>query len=219
MLFPSLMSTYTVREKGHAFGVSDEIQTRVLQSFTGWIADAGQTPFFGNGLGIMSNGSDSISPYARSFRSLGIWEETDFATTLFEGGIYLIIVWYAFRYYIVFATTRNFLMHTRSDLFLPAAFCQADIILVGLTATLGLQPPIAIWWWLGVGLSTVLWWRSLHPLEEAVAVAPPRPTKTGMKPMPAPAAIEAVAPAPSVAGARKVRGRSSYADRLHGGPR
>ena len=98
-LFPSLMDTYTVREKGHAFGVSDEVQTRVYQAFTGWIGDAAQTPFFGNGLGIMSNGSDSLSPYARTFRGMGIWTETDFATSLFEGGPYLILIWYAFRYF------------------------------------------------------------------------------------------------------------------------
>jgi hypothetical protein len=219
-LFPSLMATYTVREQGHAFGVSDEVKSRVYQSFTGWVGDAAQAPFFGNGLGIMSNGSDSLSSYSRTFRSMGTWTETDFATTVFEGGPYLIVIWYGFRYYLIFMTTRNFLLQTRRELFLPGAFCQADIILVGLTATLGIQPPIAIWWWLSIGLSTVLWWRSVHPLEEAPVVAAPRPTKTGMKPAPLPTATVPGAPAagvaPAAAGARKVRGRSSYADRLHG---
>ena len=70
-LFPSLMATYTVREKGHAFGVSDEVKTRVYESFTGWIGDAAEAPFFGNGLGIMSNGSDSLSAYSRTFRGGG----------------------------------------------------------------------------------------------------------------------------------------------------
>jgi hypothetical protein len=223
-LFPSLMATYTVREKGHAFGVSDEVQTRVYQSFTGWIDDAAHTPFFGNGLGIMSNGSDSLSSYSRTFRRIGVWTETDIATTLFEGGPYLIFIWYGFRYFIIFVTTRNFLLETRRELFLPAAFCQADVILVGMTSTLGIQPPIAIWWWLSVGLSTVMWWRSLHPLEEAPVVVPPKPTKTGMKPVPlakaTPAAAEsrpvpATASTPANPVATKTKGRSAYADRLH----
>jgi hypothetical protein len=194
--FPSLMRTYSVREQGHVFGVSDEIVTRVYNSFFNWISDASTTPFFGNGLGIMSNGSDAISPYSRTFRISG-WTETDFATTLFEGGPYLIFVWYAFRFYIIFATTRNFLFQTSRELFLPGAFCQAYVILVGLTGTLGIQPPIAIWWWLGVGLSTILWWRSVHPIEQGPDDSS-RPPGDAPQPVPPP-----------------IRGRSAYADRLH----
>jgi O-antigen ligase len=194
--FPSLMRTYSVREQGHVFGVSDEIVTRVYQSFFNWMSDASTTPFFGNGLGIMSNGSDAISPYSRTFRLSG-WTETDFATTLFEGGPYLIFVWYAFRFYILFETTRRFLFQTSRELFLPGAFCQAYVILVGMTGTLGIQPPIAIWWWLSVGLSIILWWRSVHPIESGPS-DPPDPR--GNAPSP-------VAPI--------ARGRSSYADRLH----
>ena len=113
-------------------------------------------------------------------------------------------------------TTRNFLLETRSELFLPGAFCVADIILVGLTGTMGIQPPVAIWWWMSVGLATTLWWRSLHPLQAAAIIVPPRPTKTGMKPAPLPAAAPiGSVPAPTPGG-RKAKGRSSYADRLHG---
>jgi hypothetical protein len=223
-LFPSLMATYTVREKGHAFGVSDEVQSRVYQSFTGWIDDAAHTPFFGNGLGIMSNGSDALSSYSRGFRRVGIWTETDIATTLFEGGPYLIFIWYGFRYFIIFVTTRNLLLGTKRELFKYAVVCQADVILVGMTSTLGIQPPIAIWWWLSVGLSTVMWWRSLYPLEEAPVIAAPRATKTGMKPVPLATAapttnearpVPATASTPASPVATKTKGRSSYADRLH----
>jgi hypothetical protein len=243
--YPSLMATYTVREKGHAFGVSTEIWGRVFEAFFGWTANIGDVPFFGNGLGIMSNGSDAISPYSRNFRLEG-WTETDFATSLFEGGPYLIFVWYAFRYYIIFTTTRRFLFQTRKDLFLPGAFCQAFVILVGLTGTLGIQPPIAIWWWLGVGLSTIMWWRSVNPLAGEVpetplrpaamirraalaisnnptppptdeATASPQPVKRPKPAAPAKASapVAPAAPTPPAKPAPIVRGRSSYADRLH----
>jgi hypothetical protein len=191
-LFPSLMATYSVRENGQVLGVSPEIQGRVYGAFFGWMSDAHSVPFFGNGLGIMSNGSDAISNYSRSFRSEQ-WTETDIATTYFEGGTYLIFVWYGFRYYIIYQTTRRFLFQMSRSLLLPAAFCQAFVILVGLTGTLGMQPPTAIWWWLGVGLSTTLWWRSIRPISE-----------------------DRTPPATPVTAPRVIRGRSAYADQLHG---
>jgi hypothetical protein len=240
-LFPDLMATYTVREKGHAFGVSNEIQGRVFDAFFGWTRHLGEVPFFGNGLGLMSNGSQTLSDYSKNFRIASGWTETDFATTLVEGGPYLMLIWYAFRYYIIFQTTRRFLFQTSKDLFLPAAFCQAYVILVGLTGTLGIQPPIAIWWWMSVGLSTILWWRSIHPLEPDVApepvaeTGPVRPLRPVPVPgtsvhavtrspeiLPAPRAAASTATPPPSAPAtppgppiKPVRGRSSYADRLH----
>jgi hypothetical protein len=178
-------------------------------------------PFLGNGLGIMSNGSDAISAYARTFR-LDEWTETDFATTLFEGGPYLIFVWYAFRYYIILQTTRRFLFGVSRSLSLPAAFCQAFVILVGMTGTLAIQPPVAIWWWLGVGLSTTLWWRSIHPIgpmpDEGGGLgggggrhgpAPVTPSGRASR-APSPAAPLPGSPTP-----RPIRGRSAYAERLH----
>ena len=190
--FPSLMATYSVRENGQVLGVSPEIQGRVYGAFFGWMSDAHSVPFFGHGLGIMSNGSDAISEYSRSFRAQE-WTETDVATTYFEGGTYLIFVWYGFRFFIIYQTTRRFLMQVSRNLLLPAAFCQSYVILVGLTGTLGMQPPTAIWWWLSVGLSTTLWWRSVKPVTENTAP----PTAPVVKP-------------------RVIRGRSAYAEQLHG---
>jgi len=195
--FPDLMRTYSVREQGHVFGVSDEIQDRVYKAMFGWMSDASNVPFFGNGLGIMSNGSDAFSTYARGFR-LEEWTETDFATTLFEGGPYMIFVWYAFRYYIIFETSRRLLTMTSRELFLPGALLQGYIIVFGFTGTLGIQPPVAIWWWLSVGLATVLSWRSTHPIEEASKDDSPKPPGASASPSP-----------------QMVRGRSAYADRLH----
>jgi hypothetical protein len=188
-LFPDLMATYTVREQGHAFGVSNEIQGRVFDAFFGWTRYVREVPFFGNGLGLMSNGSQSLSDYSKNFRIASGWTETDFATTLVEGGPYLMVVWYAFRYFIIFQTTRRFLFQTNKDLFVPAAFCQAYVILVGLTGTLGIQPPIAIWWWMSVGLSTIL---AFHPSvrvrcgagrrDRARPAAPARPCPRDVRP-------------------------------------
>jgi hypothetical protein len=194
-LFPSLMATYSVREGGQVVGVSPEVRERVYGAFFGWMAHAHSVPFFGNGLGIMSNGSDSLSAYSRSFRSTQ-WTETDLATTYFEGGTYLMFVWYGFRYYIIYQTTRRILFGVSRALLLPAAFCQAFVILSGLTGTLGMQPPAAIWWWLGVGLSTTLWWKSVRPVDEPPAPPPPE---------------RVIAP-------RGIRGRSAYAEQLHGQP-
>jgi hypothetical protein len=235
-LFPGLMATYTVREKGHAFGVSNEIQGRILDAAFGWTRHIFEVPIFGNGIGLMSNGSTSISWYSQNFRIASGWTETDFASTLVEGGPYLMLVWYTFRYYIIFQTTRRFLFQTSKELFTVGAFCQGYVILVGLTGTLGIQPPIAIWWWFGVGLSTTLWWRSIHPLlpDEApapVVVEPVRPIRAARPnraplttPAPslnapsaqpaAPASAPETPPPPGLP-TKPVRGRSSYADRLH----
>jgi hypothetical protein len=241
-LSPDLMATYTTRERGHAFGVSHEIQGRIWDAFFGWTPHVVEVPLFGNGLGLMSNGSEAISSYSRNFRIASGWTETDFATTLVEGGPYLMIVWYLFRYYIIFQTTRRFLFQTSKTLFLPGAFCQAYVILVGLTGTLGIQPPISIWWWLSVGLSTIIWWRSIHPFAEdlepepepahtklAPAAAPkpqaalgpftvrktPAPAEAATVSPPAPAVEPTPPPSPLPPGAKPIRGRSSYANRLH----
>jgi hypothetical protein len=237
-LSPDLMATYTVREKGHAFGVSNEVQSRVWEAFFGWTPHLFEVPFFGNGLGLMSNGSEAISHYSKDFRIASGWTETDFATTLVEGGPWLMLVWYTFRYYIIFETTRRFLFQTSKELFLPGAFCQGYVILVGLTGTLGIQPPIAIWWWLAVGISTILWWRSVRPLapegtvpvaaERAGPVRPSRPTaaaaltpakfhlvETQPEASPAPPAPVPVVSDPTP---KPLRGRSAYADKLHRRP-
>lgn len=231
---PDLMATYTVREKGHAFGVSTEIWGRVFDAFFGWTNHVSEVPFFGHGLGLMSNASQPFSAYSKNFRIASGWTETDFATTLVEGGPYLMVVWYAFRYYIIFATTRRFLFQTSKTLFLPGAFCQGYVILVGLTGTLSIQPPIAIWWWLGVGLSTILWWRSLHPLpgdedyhQDKAPIRPIRPARpsTAVGGLPVEDRLDVPSPdvpksptGPISPPTKPVRGRSAYADRLHKRP-
>jgi hypothetical protein len=143
----------------------------------------------------MSNGSDTFSDYAAHLRLVAGWTETDFATTLFEGGLYLVVVWYGFRYYMIYQTTRRFLTDVHEGLSLPASFCQANVILLGFIATLGMQPPLAIWWWLAIGTSLLLWWKCVEPKrnDQGLVITPSPPPP------------------------KKMRGRSVYAERLHGG--
>jgi hypothetical protein len=192
--FPDLFAAYSSRENGHLVGVSSEIQTRVFGALFNWTEQVFSVPFFGHGIGIMSNGSDYFSDYAGTFRSTGIWTETDLATTLFEGGLYLIFVWYGFRYYVIFEVVKRFFLDVRGEITISSAFCTAFVIVVGLTATLAIQPPMAIWWWLSVGAALSLWWKCASP----DSVLPEEPSQ------------------PAAPVEKKIRGRSAYAERLHG---
>lgn len=191
--FPDAFAAYSEREQGRLLGASDEIQQRILSSTFDWIGSIFTTPFFGYGLGIMSNGSELLSSYAATTRAFS-WTETDFATTLFEGGIYLVVVWYGFRYFVIYQTLRRFLGMRGEELSVPGAFCLGFVILTGFTGTLAIQPPIAIWWWLSVGISLVICHKADLPKEiVSSSDEPPRPKPTGPR----------------------TRGQSAYAERLH----
>jgi hypothetical protein len=192
-LFPDAFAAYSERERGQLIGASSEIQDRISDSLFNWTRSVSSTPFLGYGLGIMSNGSELVSNYAFSTRAYS-WTETDFATTLFEGGLYLMIVWYGFRFFVIYQMLRRFLTMRGDELALPAAFCLGFVAIIGFNGTLAIQPPIAIWWWLGVGVSLVLWWKSTEPkkVDPAASMLPPTPPAR-----------------------KKVRGQSAYAERLH----
>jgi hypothetical protein len=159
----------------------------------------GNTPVsaFGYGLGTMSNGAEKLSAYARVQRREGYWTETDWLTTLFEGGIYLMFVWYGFRLWVIAYTMTGFMRRIRGKLVLAAAFCQGFIIVQGIVGTLGIQPPLAIWFWMAVGISTLF----ALKCEEEDAEKSPVPS------------IEPAIPAAIANG--RVRGRSKYAELLH----
>jgi hypothetical protein len=193
-LFPNAFAAYSEREQGQLIGASSEIQTRIYDSMFGWIGGISSTPFFGYGLGIMSNGSEMLSPYALQTRAYG-WTETDLATTLFEGGIYLIFVWYAFRAYVIYQVFRRYLGLRGEELSVPCAFCVAFVIILGVSGTLAIQPPIAIWFWLSVGTALIIWWKSIES-KSAPADGP------GEMQLPA--------------ARKKIRGQSAYAEKLHG---
>lgn len=190
--FPDLFAAYSEREQGQLLSASSEMQQRVFDAMFNWIGGIFSTPFLGYGLGIMSNGSETISNYAFVTRAFS-WTETDYATTLYEGGLYLVVVWYGFRYFVIYQVLRRFLALGSQELAVPCAVCLGFVIIIGLTETLAIQPPIAIWWWISVGTSLVIWWKSIEPRQNSSSETPPPPK----------------APA-------KYRGQSSYAQRLHG---
>jgi hypothetical protein len=68
-----------------------EMEKRIESGLLDWTDGSAQAPpsLFGYGLGVMSNGSEKLSPYAAKWRSDN-WTETDQATTFFEGGWYLV---------------------------------------------------------------------------------------------------------------------------------
>jgi hypothetical protein len=193
---PDAFQVYSTRENGQLLGASTEIRDRVYKDMFSWTSDISSTPFFGYGLGIMSNGSESLSKYASMIRG-NSWTETDFASTLFEGGIYLVMIWYPFRYFIIGQCIWRFLRTDNDNLSVPMGFAVGVVTVVGFVETLGIQPPIAIWWWFAVGAAVLLWWKSEHPdpvegekKEDPPDFGPPK--------------------------VQKIRGQSAYAARLHG---
>ena len=189
---PNSIAAYSARENGQLIGLSSEMQERILSSFFHGMGEKALGTFWGHGLGVMSNGSDQLSYYAAIWRS-SFWTETDFSTTIFEGGYYLVVVWYGFRFYVILKTLRHFLKDVTPEFSVPVAFCQGFVMVIGTFGTLELQPPIAIWWWLGVGTVMLFSWKCTEPPESEIQREEPKP------------------PAPL----KKPRGRSLYADVIH----
>lgn len=153
---PEFFAAYEARATGtEEVSHEEEMQQRILGSFIDWTDWYGDqdvlSMLIGNGMGVMSNGSDRVSTYADRIRSSGFWTEGDVPTTAWEGGIYLILVWYSFRFVVIWFCFR--LWRNMHDYKYSAAssFLLATITINGLTSNLGMQPPIAIWWWLSVG--------------------------------------------------------------------
>ncbi len=153
---PEFFAAYEARSSGNQEVThEEEIQGRVLDSFlswTDWYGDQDITSMLiGNGLGVMSNGSDRVSAYANTIRSTGFWTEGDIPSTAWEGGMYLMLIWYGFRLAIVLFCFRSWQAMKDYKYSAVASFLLANVIINGLMGQLGMQPPLAIWWWLSVG--------------------------------------------------------------------
>ncbi|MCU0417261.1 MAG: hypothetical protein MUE33_08745 [Cytophagaceae bacterium] len=132
----------------------NELNERLISSFE--LNDQLDISFtdaiLGRGIGVMSNGSDKISDYASLMRSNGFWTESDFQTTMWEGGYYLVFSWYLFRIGFVFLLIYySFRRSTTTDR-LSIVFIQGFILFLAGLATLGIQSILAISWWLGIGI-------------------------------------------------------------------
>lgn len=153
---PEFFAAYEARSSGHEEeSHNEEIQGRVVDSFLNWTEWYGDqdvaSMLIGNGLGVMSNGSDKISTYANNIRSTGFWTEGDISSTAWEGGIYLMIIWYGFRLMVVYYCFRAWQSMKDYKYSAVASFLLANVVINGIMGNIGMQPPLAIWWWLSVG--------------------------------------------------------------------
>ncbi|GAB2580942.1 hypothetical protein [Spirosoma areae] len=185
MMFASLLVVRTVKPQFFAAydrrstGTEDrshgeEIQDRILGGLTDWTTwfweQEPTAILIGNGLGVMSNGADRVSFYAGIIRATGFWTEGDTATLAWEGGLYLIIIWYGFRFSIVLFCFNRWRTIRDNKYGVPASFLLANVIINGTVSTLSIQPPIAIWWWLSVGALIALKGFDTYDLNVAAAV-------------------------------------------------
>ncbi len=153
MLFPEAFMAYEARsqDSGGTSHVQD-VMARVVSGLIDWTGSIKTTPILGNGLGIQSNGSERLSPWASLLKARWGWMETDQHMVLFEGGIYLVAIWYSFRLFVILYTGIC-LLEMRDPLkATSAAFCWGLVLVEGAVGTLSTQPPLAIWWWTSIGL-------------------------------------------------------------------
>lgn len=168
---PQYFMAYDERSAGEV-GTShnEQIAGRVASGFTDWTIwfwDQDALPvLLGNGLGIMSNGANQVSRYAAVIRDTGAWTEGDVPTTFWEGGLYLAILWYGFRLFVIWLCFQRWKSIKDNTLSSAAAIPLAYIIIHGVTAQLGMQPPLSIWLWLAVGI--VLFLHSLYRYQSTV---------------------------------------------------
>lgn len=152
VLLPDVVRTYSKRFESR--DISEQtvsVANRVSESLTSWQLQMGEykPSLLGYGLGTMSNGVQNISPYAARVRN-DVWGESDLRNIMLEGGYYLLVVWIGFRVAVIALCVWAFLQLGKARSIFPAAFALGHVIVIGLTATLGTQPPWALWWWLSV---------------------------------------------------------------------
>jgi hypothetical protein len=157
--YPEFFAAYQARVSGTGEASHTiEMKKRILSGLLDWTDGTVEAPpsLFGYGLGVMSNGSDKLSNYAADWRRNGYWTETDQATTFFEGGWYLVFVWYGLRFWVIISSLALVTKLRRLEFRIVACFVWGYILVIGVTGVLAIQPAVAIWWWLAVGLITCL---------------------------------------------------------------
>jgi hypothetical protein len=157
---PEYFAAYEARTETVG-GVShgEQMLSRVSNGVFGWtdgLPPRAPASLFGYGLGVMSNGPEKMSKYAASWRTGGFWTETDQSTVLFEGGFYLVIIWYGLRFWIIGQTLLWTVGIKRFKYLFPACFAAGFVTVNGVVGTLSIQPPVAIWWWTAVGVTACM---------------------------------------------------------------
>ncbi|PKV75528.1 hypothetical protein BD749_0470 [Pontibacter ramchanderi] len=170
---PQYFAAYSARSSGYNhMSHNEEITGRVLHGFTGWSDWFWEqdltSVLLGNGLGVMSNGSSQVSSYAAKIRANGFWTEGDMPTTFWEGGMYLIIVWYGFRLSLIIWCYYLWRAMRTQALASATSFLLAYVVISGLISQLGMQPPLAIWWWLAIGMIILLHRLEKHELSTVI---------------------------------------------------
>ena len=154
---PSYFEVYDARSLATgSLSQNEDMKERVLVNFIGWIkyvtTDNIWYNVFGRGLGMMSNGSSRISSYAEYMVSKGAIPESDMEVVAWEGGIYLWLIFYGMRLYMLWFCFRIVKSMIRPELILAGSFFLGYIIVTGLAGALSKQVPIIIYWWLTIGL-------------------------------------------------------------------
>jgi len=153
VFLPQTLAGYSVRSAGElGYSHVQEMLDRISYMLVGWISEADVT-IFGHGLGTMSNGADQISHAAAQIRSGGFWTENDLASTFFEGGCYWLVIWMGMRLFVIFDAIRVARSVRTGRMAMFSAALTGYIIVQGFMGTLGIQPPLAIWFWIAVGLN------------------------------------------------------------------
>ncbi len=157
--FPEAFQAYEARSSGVGErSQENEMKSRMNYALFDWMTGIEGAPAsaFGYGLGVMSNGSGLVSQYAADWRNKGIWGEADLPNTLFEGGWYLVFVWMGFRFFAIGFTLQRVMSLRDPQLVTAGCLAAAYVVLEGIIATLAVQPPLSIWFWIAVGTTLVL---------------------------------------------------------------
>ena len=153
LIFPDAFVAYEARSQNYGnVSHNQEVFERVVSGLVDWTGAIKTLPLLGNGIGIQSNGVERLSAYAGLMRARWGWLETDQRIVLFEGGIYLVAVWYSFRLFVIFYTGLCALVMRDPLKATSAAFCWGFVLVDGVVGTLSIQPPLSIWWWTSIGL-------------------------------------------------------------------
>jgi len=161
MVVPQAFEGYIARTGGeglHSAEQTQQVLSRLDHNFTSWrnAHFADRVGFWGIGLGTMSNGVQTFSAYAREIRSTGFWGETDMLNTYIEGGYYLLFIWMSFRLAVIGYCFFLLMQIQQTRLFYIGSVFFGYVLVNGLMSTLGIQPPLSIWFWWNVGFLLVL---------------------------------------------------------------